>query len=141
MEKNRIEGCLQIQRELKIEIRREKKKYKEKIEKHLQENNMKKVWHGVNLMSSYESKHSKSLANKVQKATVEYVNDLNKFYNRFNRHEFSKCVEHVKRNAFGNNSHFVCTNEQTCKEFIRLRPSKAAGPDGISPNVLKMSAV
>ena len=81
--KNRIEGKLQIQRELRIEIRREKKKYKEKIEKHLQENNMKKVWHGVNLMSGYESKHSKSLANKVQKATVEYVNDLNKFYNRF----------------------------------------------------------
>ena len=37
-----------------IEIRREKNKYKEKIEKHLQENNMKKVWHGVNLMSGYE---------------------------------------------------------------------------------------
>ena len=36
---------------------------------------MKKVWHGVNLMSGYESKNSKSLANKVQKATVEYVND------------------------------------------------------------------
>ena len=99
---------------------------------------MKKVWHGVNLMSGYESKHSKSLANKVQKATVEYVNDLNKFYNRFNRHEFSKCVDHLKRNAFGNNSHFVCTNEQTRKEFNRLRPSKAAGPDGISPKVLKM---
>ena len=99
---------------------------------------MKKVWHGVNLMSGYESKHSKSLANKEQKATVEYVNDLNKFYNRFNRHEFSKCVDHVKRNAFGNNSHFVCTNEQTRKEFNRLRPSKAAGPDGISPKVLKM---
>ena len=136
--KNRIEGRLQIQRELRIEIRREKKKYKEKIEKHLQENNMKKVWHGVNLMSGYESKHSKSLANKVQKATVEYVNDLNKFYNRFDRHEFSKCADHVKRNAFGNNSHFVCTNEQTRKEFNRLSPSKAAGPDGISPKVLKM---
>ena len=81
---------------------------------------MKKVWHGVNLMSGYESKYSKSLANKVKKATVEYVNDLNKFYNRFDRHEFSKCVDHVKRNAFGNNSHFVCTNEQTPKEFNRL---------------------
>ena len=48
------------------------------------------------------------------------------------------CVDHVKRNAFGNNSHFVCTNEQTRKEFNRLRPSKAAGPDGISPKALKM---
>ena len=53
-------------------------------------------------------------------------------------YEFSKCADHVKRNSFDNNSHFVCTNEQTRKEFNRLSPSKAAGPDGISPKVLKM---
>ena len=50
----------------------------------------------------------------------------------------SKCVDYVKRNVFGNSSHFVCTNEQIRKEFKRLRPSKAAGPDGISPKVLRM---
>ena len=122
-----------------MKFKEKKKKYKEKIEKHLQENNMKKVWHGVNLMSGYESKHSKSFANKMKnKATLEYVNDLDKSYNMFNRHDFSKCIDHVKSNAFGNNSHCVCTNEQTRKEFNRLRPSKAAGPDGISPKVLKM---
>ena len=99
---------------------------------------MKKVWHSVNLMSGYKSKHSKSFANKIQKTTVEYVNHLDIFYNRFNRHDFSKCVDHVKRNALGNNSHFVCTNEQIHKEFKRLRPSKAAGPDGISPKVLRI---
>ena len=42
----------------------EKRKYKEKIEKHLKENNIKNVWHGVNLMSGYKSKHSESFANK-----------------------------------------------------------------------------
>ena len=99
---------------------------------------MKKVWHGVNLMRGYKSKHSKSFANKIQKTTVEYVNDLNKFYNRFNRNDFSKCIDHVKRHAFGNNSHFVCTNEQIRKEFKGLRPLKAAGSDGISPIVLRM---
>ena len=97
---------------------------------------MKEVWHGVNLMCSYKTKHSKSFANK--KTTLEYVNDLNKFYNRFNRHNISKCVDHVKSNAFGNNSHFVCTNEQIRKEFKRLSPSNAAGPDGISPKFLRM---
>ena len=130
--KNRIEGRLQIQTEPKIEIKREKKRSKEKIKKHLKENNMKKVWHGVNLMSGYKSWHSRSFTNKIQETTLEYVNDLSKFYNRFSRHDFSKCVDHVKRNTFGNNSHFVCTNEQIGKEFKRLRPSKAAGPDGFS---------
>ena len=36
-------------------------------------------------------------------------------------------MDHVKSNAFRNNSHFVYTNEQ-----------KATGPDGISPRVLRM---
>ena len=99
---------------------------------------MKKVWHSVNLMSGYKSRHSKSFANKIHKTTLECVNDINKFYNRFNRHEFSKCVDHVKNNVFGNNSHFVCTNEQALKEFRRQRPSKAAGLDGISPKVIRM---
>ena len=61
---------LQIQGELRNEIRREKKKYKEKIEKHLKENHMKKVWHGVNVMSGNKSKHSKSFTNKIKKTTV-----------------------------------------------------------------------
>ena len=54
--------------------------------------------------------------------------DINKFYNRLNRHDFS--------NAFRNNSHFVCTNKQICKEF-KTKTLKA-GPDGISPKVLRM---
>ena len=69
---------------------------------------MKKVWHGVNLMSGLKSDHSKSFANKIKKTTLEHVNHLNKFYNRLNRHDISKYVDHVKSNAFENNSHFVC---------------------------------
>ena len=99
---------------------------------------MKKVWHSVNLTSGYKSKHSKSFANKIEKITLEYVNDLENFYNRFHRHDFSKCVDHVKSNAFENNSHFVCINEQIRKEFKRLRPLKAAGPDGILLKVLRI---
>ena len=73
---------------------------------------MKKVWHGVNMMSGYKSNHSKSFANKMKnKATLEYVNDLDKSYNMFNRHDFSKCIDHVKSNAFGNiHTLFALTN-------------------------------
>ena len=77
---------------------------------HLKENNMKKVCHGVNLMSGYKSKRSKSVANEIEKTTLEYVIDLSKYYNRFNRYDHRKCADHVKSNAFGNNSHFAITN-------------------------------
>ena len=73
--------------------------------------------------------------------TLEYVNDLNKIYNRFNRHDFSKCIDHVKNNASRNKAHLVCTNEQIHKEFKRLRPSKALGPDGIPLEILRCVVV
>ena len=43
-----------------------------------------------------------------------------------------------KSNAFRNNSHVACSNEQIHKEYKRLRPSKVAGPDGISLKVLRI---
>ena len=57
---------------------------------------MKKVRHGVNLMIGYKSTHSKLFANKIQIVTPEYVNDIDKFYNRLNRHGHSKYVDHEK---------------------------------------------
>ena len=41
-----------------MKFEEKKKKYKEKIEKHLKVNNIEKVWHVVNLMSGFKSKHS-----------------------------------------------------------------------------------
>ena len=70
-------------------------------------------------MSGCKSKHSKSFANEIEKTTL---NDLSKSCNTFNRHDLSKCVDHVKSNAFGSNSLFVCTKEQIRKEFRRLNP-------------------
>ena len=38
-----------------MKFEEKQKKYKEKNEKHLKENNMRKVWRGVDLMSRYKS--------------------------------------------------------------------------------------
>ena len=53
--------------------------------------------------------------------------------NMLYRHDFCKCVD-LKSNEFKNNSHYVCTNEEIRSEFKR----NAAGPDGISPKVIRM---
>ena len=98
--------------------------------------NIKNVWHGVKLLRGYESKRWKLFANK--KKNLWNFNGKNVLYNRFNRHDSWKWVDYVRSNAFGNNWRFVCTNEQNRKEFKRLRPSKAAGQDGISPKEIGM---
>ena len=48
-----------IQKELKLVIKTKKVKYKNNIEKTLTQNNMKKVWEGMKLMSGYSNRSEK----------------------------------------------------------------------------------
>ena len=51
-----------VNRELKRVIKQEKAKYKNKVEENFTENNMKRVWHGMKLMSGYSNGGKKSLS-------------------------------------------------------------------------------
>ena len=50
-----------VNRELKRIIKQEKAKYKNKVEDNFTENNMKRVWHGMKLMSGYSNGGKKNL--------------------------------------------------------------------------------
>ena len=78
---------ISIQKELRRTIRSEKRVYKQRIEQHFTDNNMKKVWHGMRLMSGYMGKHSSS--SPLPDCDQRYVDELNVFYNRFNDKDFS----------------------------------------------------
>ena len=51
-----------VNRELKRVIKQEKAKYKNKVEENFTGNNMKRVWHGMKLMSGYSNGGKKSLS-------------------------------------------------------------------------------
>ena len=72
--------------ELKRVIQVKKEKYKTKIEQKFTQNNMKRVWEGMRLMSGY-SKNSSS-KNCLPDTSVEYAEKLNEFCNRFYKHDF-----------------------------------------------------
>ncbi|PIK38392.1 hypothetical protein BSL78_24777, partial [Apostichopus japonicus] len=80
------EGLKKIRSKLKRIIREERAAYKDKVEGHFTGGNMKRVWEGVRLMSGYNNKPKSCLLPRVDE---DYANELNCFYNRFDRQDFS----------------------------------------------------
>ena len=70
----------QVQIELKRVIREENAAYRDKIEGHFIDNNMKRVWEGMRLMSGHTNKSNSC---QLPATNVDYANELNYFYNRF----------------------------------------------------------
>ena len=131
----------QIQKELKSAIKSEKTNYKHKIENHFKENNMKRVWHGMKLMSGYSNGTNKM--SSLPRSSNDYANELNVFYNRFDHHDFSTEILQMNKSmqlAPIQQPFTEVTEEEVRKAFSRLDPSKAAGPDGITPRILKNCA-
>ena len=69
--KGNVEELKGVNRELKRVIKQEKANYKNKVEENFTENNMKRVWHGMKLMSGYSNGGKKSC--QLPKTTAEYA--------------------------------------------------------------------
>ncbi|KAJ8046681.1 hypothetical protein HOLleu_05444 [Holothuria leucospilota] len=103
---------------------------------------MRRVWEGMKLMSGYAGKNSNSGENLLLNPTLDYVNDLNNFYNRFDCHDFSDevALSLSKLSRPTSNGHFVCTDNDVRREFCKLVSCKSTGPDNISPRLLNQNA-
>ena len=100
---------------------------------------MKKVWHGMRLMSGYSNGSSKS--SPSPRTSLEFANELNAFYNRFDCHDLSQQTNDLLTSLTNDNETFLTVSEEDVrKELSKLNPSKASGPDGITPRVLKSCA-
>ena len=132
-----------VQKELKRVIKIEKEKYKTKIEHKFTQNNMKEVWNGMKLMSGY-SKSSGS-KNYLPDTSLEYANKLNEFYNRFDKHDFREEICDLRTTLeikikSESESVLQVSEHEVCNEFLRLGSAKSAGPDNVTPRLLKLCA-
>ncbi|PIK40697.1 hypothetical protein BSL78_22452 [Apostichopus japonicus] len=128
-----------VQKELGRAIKKGKDLYKCKIDSHFTGNNMKEVWAGIRLMSCY-MKDNRS-TDKLPNTSREYANELNVFYNRFDHldfsHEIGELREMLSMQSYPQ-QFLTVTAHQVRAEFSKLNVSKAAGPDGLLPRVLKL---
>ncbi|KAK0148991.1 RNA-directed DNA polymerase from mobile element jockey [Merluccius polli] len=100
-----------VQGELKVRLKEAKEDYRKKVEQKLQENNTKEVWNGMKIIAGL-GKRSSTMEGDLGRA-----NQLNQFFNRFD-----------------------CPAEASMDVLRKLHPRKAAGPDGLSPRLLKVCA-
>ena len=128
----------EVQTKLKRTIKVEKEAYRSKLEQKFTQNNMKQVWGGLKLISGYSN--SSSSRNFLPETTVEYANNLNAFYNRFDKNDFSAEINSTRNRLFDDGPVLQVTSEDVYKEFKKLNITKSAGPDNITPRFLKLCA-
>ncbi|KAJ8415093.1 hypothetical protein AAFF_G00007910 [Aldrovandia affinis] len=87
------EGVKSVQKELKGELRRAEKGYKEKIEGKLEDNSTREVWDGLKRITGQKQ------AGLDEGGGQDRANELNLFFNRFDvpPHPHSTCRESVPR--------------------------------------------
>ncbi|GFR71213.1 reverse transcriptase [Elysia marginata] len=126
-----------IHKEVRATIRQGKESYRRKIEKYFKNNDMRKVWQGMNLMVGCKGNNS-------VEGEEGYANDLNKFYARFDCHDFvqerEECKSALLESLIRDRERIVIDESEVRKAMLSLKPNKAPGPDGVKPSVLKKCA-
>ena len=124
-----------IQRELNSVIKVAKRSYKEKVEKLFKSNQTCDAWKGLKQLSGFVKKNCLPEPEDVN----EYVNDLNKFYARFDDKDFSsECAEMMDLVYAHNDDRIVLCDQDVLKALNRAKAGKACGPDKISGRVIKL---
>ncbi|TWW68204.1 hypothetical protein D4764_19G0000020 [Takifugu flavidus] len=127
-----------VQKELKRSLKESKDAYRKKLEERLERNQTRDVWSGMRTITGFQKKGIRSADGNVDQA-----NELNQFFNRApntSANFFSlppadtlHGSQHVTHPPTG----LSFTSGQVRRELERLNQRKAAGPDGISPRVLR----
>ncbi|GFR74686.1 Non-LTR (Long terminal repeat) retrotransposon and domain-containing protein [Elysia marginata] len=101
---------------------------------------MRKVRQGMNLMGGCKGKKG----NNCVEGDEGYAKDLNKFYARFDCHDFVQEREECKSALFESLLHdrerVMIDESEVRKAMLGLKLNKAPGLEGVKPSVLKMCA-
>ncbi|TWW54783.1 hypothetical protein D4764_0220080 [Takifugu flavidus] len=124
------------QKELKRSLKESKDAYRKKLEERLERNQTRDVWSGMRTITGFQKKGIRSADGNVDQA-----NELNQFFNRFDSSSPSPSCPNIPLDNNGMSpippTGLSFTSGQVRRELERLNQRKAAGPDGISPRVLK----
>ncbi|KAI4905608.1 hypothetical protein NFI96_026862, partial [Prochilodus magdalenae] len=157
-----------VQGELKIRLKEAKESYRRKVERELQDNNMKEVWGAMKTITGCKNNSGSSVDGGVDGA-----NQFNNFYNRFNcpapapaapssdppaafttlssppsyspppsQSSSTPSTPPLAGRQSSHSSHCppAFTADQVRRQLRRLHPRKAAGPDKVCPRMLKACA-
>ena len=98
------------------------------------------MWEGLKNRVGYKDKQAPLSIEKEKEAT--FADDLNKFYCRFDCHNFCAEIDELKQDLLDDNDEepFIIEEHVVLKLFLSLKTNKACGPDEITPFILKTYA-
>ena len=123
-----------IKRTIKKEIKVCKVAYKNKLEEKFGSGDAREVWKGLRQMTGFGLKQQHCVD-----SSAEFANDLNHFYARFDKHDFTEErdqeIGKVKNSV---HERIVITKEEVLKSMRKIKSNKACGPDYIGGKVLNV---
>ena len=136
-----------IQREKKQQITKDRADYKDKTEAKFREGNMRDAWEGLKKMSGqYKGKENGGESQSL-KDNDEFVDKLNSFYCRFDKHNFKSelnatidsVTQTIEPPDIANRGEDIEASDVK-KLLLKVNARKAAGPDELGGRVLKECA-
>ena len=121
--------------ELKIQIRSSKDQFKHKLEAKFKSTNTKEAWLGLRQITGFGVKARKNNGLSTESA----ANELNEFYARFDKYDFSQEQEKLHSELILKAKycdHMEITKESVVKCMGMIKPNKACGPDNIGGRFL-----
>lgn len=125
-------GLVQAKRrELRGKILKAKIEYKNKTEQKFVNGNVRQAWAGLNTLMGREKVRDDCVSD-----SPIFVNELNKFYCRFDTFDDSAECDEICSNLPSMPSIVICSSD-VLSGLLKLQPNKSTGPDGLKARVLK----
>ena len=124
-------------KDLKIEILRAKKDYKTILENKMAANNLGSAWSSMKSIAGISN--SKTISTVILKnfdSDPDLANVLNRFFSRFDTHDFSTEIQELRHNLADQN-HFAIDEGNVEKALSSINANKSCGPDNICGRLLK----
>ena len=132
----------EITREVRNEIRKAKRMYKDMVEHKYSSGELRAAWKGIKSMSSINHRNSDSdrkPLNIVGISDADLPNTFNDFYSRFEKHDFSSNIS-LLRQSLSSDCDIVISQECVRDLLKRVNIRKAPGPDHICGRTLHYCA-
>ena len=117
--------------ELRVAIKNNKRKYKNKLENIFESGDSKTLWSHMREITKYKGTNQ-----VINNSDPEFPNQLNQFYSRFDRDNNTVPVYQPIEESTP--PPLTVSEHEVRRCFYRVNVNKAAGPDAIKPKLLKL---
>ncbi len=129
---NNLQELHSIQKEIKREIKRAKWDYKLKVEHKLSNNLLGSAWDSIKTMVGQNDKKKKKVSLEGFTSDISLAQELNLFYSRFDKHDFSNEIVGHKQFLLSHPQSTVCFSAQSVVNTFKYCKAKTSpGPDNI----------